>query len=299
MLLRVGDVEIWRILETNGPLTGVFDFFPDLTQSMLDEFDDAILPGSIKPDPETGEPILMLPVQAFLLKTPERNILVDACVGNHKTVPQIPQWENMDGERFMASLTAADVAPEDIDIVMCTHLHVDHSGWTTELKDGVWVPTFPNARVLATEADIDHARAAAEAEGPQGLSGKVFSQNIQPLVDAGLLSAVAEDAWIDPAARLIHTPGHTPGHVSVGIGTGDEPSAIITGDTIHFSVQCAVPSLNSIADHAPDVAAVTREKLFADLAQTNAIALGSHMPLPSVGRIEKRRGGYRWKMLPD
>lgn len=130
MLAKIGDVEVWRVLESDGPLMPAARFFPTLGAEDLARH-RAAAGDSILADPRTGEDWIRLPVQAFLLRTPRRVILVDACVGNRKTVAHLPQWHDRRDGRFLAGLAAAGAAPEDVDVVLCTHLHVDHVGWTT------------------------------------------------------------------------------------------------------------------------------------------------------------------------
>ena len=142
MLCRIGDVEIWRILEINAPYLPPQELFPDVGPELVERI-EACVHNPI--DKATGG--LILPIQGFLLKTPSHLILVDSCVGNDKTA-RYPDWHQRSGTRFMAALTVAGVTPEDVDYVLCTHLHTDHVGWNTRLENGHWVPTFPNARYL-------------------------------------------------------------------------------------------------------------------------------------------------------
>ncbi|MEO1688706.1 MAG: MBL fold metallo-hydrolase, partial [Pseudomonadota bacterium] len=205
MLARIGAVEVWRVLESEGPLMPVARFFPDLAPQDLARLRPGLPPGSVADDPATGEPWVVLPVQAFLLRTPRALILVDACVGNRKTVVHIPQWNDRRDGRFLAGLAAAGARPEDVDVVLCTHLHVDHAGWTTRRVDGRWVPTFPNARVLASAEDLAHARAQAEAQ-PDATAGALWRETLAPLLEAGRLDArplarMAED--LDRIAREV------------------------------------------------------------------------------------------------
>ena len=130
MLTRIGDIEIWRILEINGPYLPPAELFPDEGPDIA-RMIEARAPGSVHANGG-----LILPIQGFLLKTPDSVILVDSCVGNDKTVPHRETWHRRSDTRFMASLTAAGIYPEDVDFVMCTHLHVDHVGWNTRLEDG-------------------------------------------------------------------------------------------------------------------------------------------------------------------
>ena len=95
--------------------------------------------------PETG--LLILAFHTFVIRTPRHVILVDTCGGNDKQRPQKPRY-HMNSWPYLENLAAAGVQLDDVDFVLCTHLHVDHVGWNTRLVDGRWVPTFPNAKYL-------------------------------------------------------------------------------------------------------------------------------------------------------
>lgn len=303
MLCRIGEVEIWRVLESVCRFSPVSRFFPALSAADLAAHRWMAEPAGFSRDAETGEDWLVLPIQAFLLRTPESLILVDACVGNDKTLPGLAFWDQNRSGRFMAALAAAGARPEDVTHVMCTHLHVDHVGWTTLRADGRWVPTFPNASVLATAADIAHARQNAELR-PDGVAGNVWRESIAPVEAAGRLEVVAPDHRIDGHVRCRHTPGHTPGHVSVEIAApaGRVPRAVaaggaITGDLIHSPLQCALPELSSAVDADGALAATTRRAYLESVASSGQLVIGSHFPLPSVGHVRAGDKGFSWQAL--
>lgn len=280
MLCRIGDVEIWRILEINGPFLAPEDLFPNAGPELRAAL-EASGPGQICPD--SGK--LILPIQGFLLKTPDRVILVDACVGNDKTVPRLPAWHQRAGGRFMASLQAAGVTPEQVDYVLCTHLHVDHVGWNTRLENGRWVPTFPNARYLLPAADDAIYR-------DQGADH--YTESVLPVIEAGQAELVGPDHALGDHVSLLATPGHTPGHVSVRIRSGGA-EALITGDALHTSAQCSHPEWHFVFDLDAEQAVTSRRALLESAADTNARVLGSHFTLPSIGRVRAKGDGFVWE----
>ena len=97
---------------------------------------------------------VVLCFQSYVVKTPHHNILVDSCIGNDKNFPLRPTWNRKNDANWMQALKAAGVGVEDIDIVMCTHLHGDHVGWNTRLENGRWVPTFPEGALPVLEKRI-------------------------------------------------------------------------------------------------------------------------------------------------
>uniref|UniRef100_UPI0017871349 MBL fold metallo-hydrolase n=1 Tax=Mesorhizobium mediterraneum TaxID=43617 RepID=UPI0017871349 len=133
------------------------EWFPDCTDEALEPHLHWLTPRLISP--ATGR--LILPIQSFLVRTGHHTILVDSCVGNDKTFAYFPHWHRRNDGTFLERLANAGVAPEQIDYVLCTHLHVDHCGWNTRLVDGRWIPTFPNARYIMARRELEAAQAAS------------------------------------------------------------------------------------------------------------------------------------------
>ncbi|MGB7316507.1 MAG: MBL fold metallo-hydrolase [Planktotalea sp.] len=211
-------------------------------------------------------------------------ILVDACVGNDKTVPSMAEWHQQKGSRFMSSLAAAGVTVADVDYVLCTHLHTDHVGWNTRLVDGRWVPTFPNARYLLPAADEDFFAAQA---------GAVYAESVLPVIEANQSERVSAGHMLGDFVTLIATHGHTPGHVSVLIHSkGAE--AIITGDALHTTAQCAHPEWHFKYDMDAEQAVTSRCQLLSEAAEKNRRVLGSHFALPSIGRVTAKGDAFEW-----
>jgi glyoxylase-like metal-dependent hydrolase (beta-lactamase superfamily II) len=281
MLCKIGDVEIWRILDWQGLFLPPEKLFPNAPAQVADLI-ERLAPGSV--DAATGR--LLLPVQAFLLKRRGRTILIDACIGNHKTCA-LDVWAARDDGRFLAGLAAAGVDPAGIDAVLCTHLHVDHVGWNTRLETGRWVPTFPNARYLLPAAD--NATFANDAAAH-------YTESVLPVIAAGQAEFVSGAHEVDRGITLWPTPGHTPGHASVLIESGGA-RAVITGDAIHSSAQCAHPGWHFRYDSDPDLAAASRRRLLEMASETGLELLGSHFVLPSRGRVRAEGDVFAWQPL--
>lgn len=279
MLCKIGEIEVWRILEINGPYLSPEELFPN---------DGSVARNAIAiyaPDQlcaKTGG--LILPIQGFLLKTPKHVILVDSCVGNNKDNAH-PDWNMRSDDRFMTALIAAGVTPEDIDYVLCTHLHTDHVGWNTKLEDGRWVPTFPNARYLIPDADNEHF---------QNQPGNAYQQSVLPVIEAGQVELVTLGHMLGDNVSLIPTPGHTPGHVSVLIKSG-KSEALITGDALHTTAQCWYPDWHFKYDNDASMAVISRRNLLQDASESNRRVIGSHFALPSIGRVRAKGDTFCWK----
>jgi len=279
LLTRIGAIEIWRILESVEAYMDPLEFFPDLGEDGLSLMQH-VVPRQLCPD--TG--LILLPIQGFLVKTPQHTILVDACVGNDKTCSFYENWHQRSDGRFMAGLTAAGVTPADIDFVLCTHLHVDHVGWNTRLENGRWVPTFPNARYIMPAADN-----AYFSVDP----GVVYTESVLPVIAAGQADFVSSDHMLGDYVSLISTPGHSPGHVSVRIADAGH-EAVITGDMMHSAIQCYKPELSFARDYDGAQAGRTRRSFLASASSAGHLVIGSHFPLPSLGTIQEHDTAFKW-----
>lgn len=212
-------------------------------------------------------------VQALGVRSGNARVLIDAGVGDAKPRPEIPAWSNLHSG-FLERLEAAGFGPDQVDMVLVTHLHLDHVGWLTRLDPGGgWAPTFPRSRHLLVDRELDYW--LARPAGPSVDALAAIEDSVQPVVDEGLVERVAPDERIAPGVSLRPSPGHTPGHSSVVIGSGPL-SALVTGDAIHHPVQLAHPEWGSASDWDPAMAARTRRELLEQCARTGMLLFGSH-----------------------
>ena len=158
----IGDFEVHRVTEYEGPFLAPQEFFPDFDPEVLRANADLLGPKLI--DPDSGR--LMFSFHTFVIKTGRHTILIDSCLGNDKERPTRPQFHRM-RSNYLADLAAAGVRPEQVDFVMCTHLHWDHVGWNTRLENGSWVPTFPKARYIMARREYNHWEGAFRQPGEE------------------------------------------------------------------------------------------------------------------------------------
>jgi glyoxylase-like metal-dependent hydrolase (beta-lactamase superfamily II) len=151
---RTGDMTIHRIVESEAPFVDAMEFLPGLTPEVLDEHRSWLEPAAL--EPTTGK--LIFCIQSYLVRTPHHVVLIDSCVGNDKNRPTAPSWHMKTGRTYMSARASAGIAVEDIDYVMCTHLHPDHVGWNTRLDNGRWVPTFPTPAMCSPIANSPTGR---------------------------------------------------------------------------------------------------------------------------------------------
>ena len=277
---RIGAVTITKIVEIE--VTGGTRFvLPEATREACQPI------AWMKPHFMDDEGRLKMSIHALVVEIPSRRIIVDTCLGNHKQGRTVPGWNNLQGP-FLHDLAAAGFPRESIDTVLCTHLHVDHVGWNTMLVGGTWQPTFPQARHLMARTEFEHWRDQRDVAEQVA----VFSDSVQPVFDAGLVDLVATDHRLCDEVRLMPTLGHTPGHVSVRIESKGE-AALITGDFVHHPCQMARPEWAAVVDYDKSQSTQTRHDVFAALAGTSTLLIGTHFAGATAGHVVREGNGYR------
>ncbi|MGJ5151645.1 MBL fold metallo-hydrolase [Bradyrhizobium sp. HKCCYLR1023] len=281
LTFSVADTTIHRIIEQETTFLPAREMFPELTSEMLAAERSALQAAGALDAQDT----LILCFQSYVVRTPHHTILIDSCIGNDKPRAR-PVWNMKTDDSYMLALAAAGVSVDDIDVVMCTHLHTDHVGWNTRLDDGRWVPTFPNARYVFAQREYDYWVAQnAKAEVPP------FADSVLPVVEARRADIVGDAFAIGDHVRLLPTPGHTPGHIAVAVGRGRD-DAVFAGDLIHTPLQLSFPELSPRFDVDPAQAGVTRRAFLERYCDTSTLCCTAHFPSPSVGRITRKGNGF-------
>lgn len=290
LTFSVGDLTVHRVIETEGAVDGPgfkpLNFFPTLTQEQLDENRSWMEPGFL--DPATGH--LILCIQSHIVRTRHHTILVDSCVGNHKERVNYPFWSQMTSDRYERNLAAAGFSMADIDIVMCTHLHVDHVGWNTRLENGRWVPAFPKAKYVFSDKELAFW---TEREKTDPGMQPWITDSVLPIVAAGRQEVVRSDHVLFDDVTLVPTPGHTIDHYSVRIGRKGA-DAVLAGDMIHSPIQARYPNLAMRVDYDPAQGIASRRKLFGEICETPTLLCPAHFPGPSIGRLTRWGDGFRF-----
>jgi glyoxylase-like metal-dependent hydrolase (beta-lactamase superfamily II) len=281
--IKLGDTTIHRVVEQEGAWFDAFTFFPGLAKVLYEENRSWLEPRYFQ------EAKIVLCVQSYLVRTPHHNILVDSCVGNHKQRPARPMWNNMSSDRYEKNLAATGVDVNDIDYVMCTHLHVDHVGWNTRLENGRWVPTFSKAKYLFADRELEYW---TERNKEDSSKCPWVADSVLPIVEAKRHELVKSDHMLNDLVRLIPTPDHTIDHFSVQVGKAGH-DAVITGDMIHSPLQARYPELGMFADYNSEQSGKTRRELFSRLCDSPTLMCMAHFPSPSIGRIKRWGEGFK------
>ena len=215
--------------------------------------------------------MLEVPIGCFLVRNGDFTVLIDAGLGPIET----PQFG---GGNLPKGLADAGVKPEDIDLILLTHLHLDHIGWTVQ-NDSVY---FPNATIRFGEQDLGQF---VHTETPDQFSAPV----VEKLLAAGKVDPITADGEIAAGISTLHAPGHTLGHRCVVLSSGDE-RALLLGDAVTCPVQLEESDWGAMSDIDPEMSKRTREALFQELEGTGDIALGAHFPGLEFGRVLRGEG---------
>ena len=250
-------------------------------------------PDEITADPETS--FMTFSVHSWVIEIDDRTILVDSCCGNDKD-RALPEVHRLDTD-YLGNLRRAGFAPEDIDMVMCTHLHFDHIGWNTKLENGRWVPTFPNARYVFGKRDFEYFKANPEGED---LHNAAFLDSIVPVMEAGQGDLVDEDAiahreigngvWLEPAF------GHSPGCCTIN-AQADGPPGVFWGDVIHHPVQLIRHDLPFAFDADGAAACKVRRATMERLADSDTLCFPAHFRRTSAGHVRRDGDAFRYEWI--
>lgn len=280
---HIGDVTIARALEMVMPFPAL-QFFPETQLADWEPHRHWLQPHAM--DAENN---LLFPMQSYIVRTAHHAILIDSCVGNDKDRPTRPAWHLKTDNTYLQALAAHGLAPEDIDFVMCTHLHTDHIGWNTRLVDGRWVPTFPNARYIFTQKEFD-----AWDTGHEKFSRQPYEDSVLPVVAAGQAELVKNDYALDDQIWLQSTPGHTPDHVAINLASKGQ-GAVFSGDLIHSPVQCHHPEWVAWPDWDAELAKQTRRAFLEQCCESRTLVCTAHFPLPSAGHVVREGEAFRFE----
>jgi glyoxylase-like metal-dependent hydrolase (beta-lactamase superfamily II) len=292
--LSFGEVRITRVEEQVG-LTGYApqDYLPGLDRALIERHRSWLVPGHYAPGPDR----LITSVHSWLVRTARHTVLVDCCAGNHKDRPGFARFHRLDTP-YLARLAAAGAAPEDIDIVLCTHLHADHVGWNTMLRDGRWVPTFPNAKYLFSRTESEHGdprHSPAAAADPQ--RNRAYHDSVLPVIAAGQAVLLDPPHAIDDSLLVEPAPGHTRGHVVLKLAAGGR-EAVLCGDAVHHPLQVYAPQLSSRFCELPDQACITRRRLLEHCSERAALLLPVHFAAPHAAAVIPAGSAFALRFVP-
>lgn len=232
--------------------------------------------------------LLVMSLGALLVRTGGHRVLVDLGWGPTELDMRDPSTGEVNGRiaggRLLDSLAATGTRPEEIEAVLFSHLHRDHTGWIA----AGGARCFPNATYLLSAAEWDHWRGA-------GTLGVGPSPTADQLAAIGArCEFLADGDRPFPGVDVLATPGHTPGHLSFVLSSGAD-RAVVLGDAVHCPVEITEPELSFVVDVDPALARRTREHLEQELLEARTTAVGPHFPDLVFGRLLRGQGRPSWQ----
>jgi glyoxylase-like metal-dependent hydrolase (beta-lactamase superfamily II) len=275
-VIRVGDVEIMAL--SDGRLEfDLCNFFPTIPEGQWDPHQAHLADGHK----------VRFNLGSYLIRSSGRTVLIDTGLGPRPAdTPAVPWGE------LMRDFEANAVRPEDVDMVVMTHLHRDHVGWNLTARNGAWVPTFPNARYWMSAKDWD----ACHQPDVQPMRFPNAPTCVWPLAELGLIEFMHGEHGLTRELTAVPTPGHTPGHMSILVTSHGE-RALVLGDAAHSPVQFEEPDWVSRADMDPDLTRQTRRALLDRLEREQITVVAGHFQAPGFGRVVRLHGRRYWQGL--
>jgi glyoxylase-like metal-dependent hydrolase (beta-lactamase superfamily II) len=272
--LKVGDLEVTSLYDGAGQfetnwLSGTKAVMADITNAL-----------------QKQPHFLDASDSAFLVNTGKQVVLVDAGAGGW--------WGGEAFGRVGGSLRSAGYTPEQVDLVLITHMHSDHIGGLTT-HDGKRV--FANAEVYVAKAENDFwLSPEIAAKAPK--EAQEFFQAAQaisaPYIKAGKWHTFSGSDEIAEGIKIVPLPGHTPGHTGYEFNSKGQ-KILFWGDIIHAArAQLKYPEVSAVFDIDPAAAVATRAKLLPILAEEDILVASPHLPFPGLGRLQKQGDAYSW-----
>jgi len=286
--IRLGETTVARVYELMGPGFPANRLLPDWDPEILKEHGGWLSPNYY--EAATGS--FISSIHSWVIRTKHHTILVDTCCGNAKNRPGFDRFHMLD-TAYLDRLRAAGVEPEQVDYVLCTHLHVDHVGWNTKLLDGRWVPTFPNAKYVFSKVERDHWDPARNPDLTPAQAA-IFQDSVLPVIASGQAQVVEMTDQIGDGLLIEPAPGHAPGHVVLRLQSGGD-EGIFIGDVMHHPIQVYRPEWSSAFDTDPRQAEQSRRRVLDLCCETGARVFPAHFGVPHTGFVHRNGRGYRFE----
>jgi glyoxylase-like metal-dependent hydrolase (beta-lactamase superfamily II) len=285
-MLKIGQAQVTRIEEYLGPAFRSRDLLPDFDPRVVDEHRKWLVPDHYD---EVNDQLVMSS-HSWVVRVGGKVFLVDTCIGNGKSRPGIPLFD-MASLPYRTNLESSGLRVEEVDYVLCTHLHVDHVGWNTQLVDGQWVPTFPNAKYVFSKADHEFFDATTGAGATDEITRNVYADSVLPVIRTKQDLQVDGDHDLGYGITVEPAPGHSPGHVLIRLGSSGM-EGLFTGDILHHPIQIYRPEWSSSSCSDPELARRTRRALLERAAERGSFVMPAHFGGEHACRIARTSQGF-------
>jgi len=235
-------------------------------------------------DPADEQNRILMGLNCALVRTGRKNILIETGIGSRLDRKQQDIFGVDQPKTLMDRLQALGVRPEDIDIVICSHLHFDHVGWNTvEGNDGRFVPTFPGATYVLQRAEWE-----AALRPNIRTKGNYFTEHFIPLEEHSVLRLVGGEEDVTDGIRVILTGGHTEGHQIVKVES-DGQTALFLADLVPMTSHIKIPYVMSY-DLYPMETMRAKEKILKQAVEGEWLLIFVHAPVVGMGYLREKEG---------
>jgi glyoxylase-like metal-dependent hydrolase (beta-lactamase superfamily II) len=274
-VIRVGNVEIMAL--SDGMLEfDLCNFFPTIDEDRWGPYESHLIDHRVR-----------FNLGSYLIRSEGRTILIDTGLG-----PKPAETPDAPWGQLLHDFQAKGVRPDDVDMVVMTHLHRDHVGWNLKAEGKKFVPTFPKARYWMSAKDWE----ACHQPDLQPTRFVNAPSCVWPLAELGLVELMQGEHKLTRDLTALPTPGHTPGHMSILV-TSQGQRALVLGDAAHSPVQVLEPDWVSRADMDPEVTRQTRKALLDRLEREDILVAAGHFHAPGYGKIVRLNGRRYWQGL--
>ncbi|MFW2275950.1 MBL fold metallo-hydrolase [Burkholderia orbicola] len=286
------DSSITQVIEQRGLGYAPDHLYPDWDPTVLHAHRTLMIPDCF----DVVSQRFISSIHTWIVRTRHHTILIDTCVGNHKN-RSLPRFNQLNLP-FLPRLAEAGVLPEDVDYVMCTHLHADHCGWNTQLVNDRWVPTFPNAKYVFSRHEYEYWLSQI---GNDGFNTNVFEDSVLPVIERGQALIVNGTEAISDALLIHPTFGHSPGHITFELLNGGRSSqgGLFSGDTMHQPMQVFEPGWNSCFCSDPHHSVTSRRWLLEYAAENRSTVFTAHFASTSAGRVARVGSDFDWQFVQE
>jgi len=269
--MRIGDIELHIVTDGTFRLDGgaMFGVIPK--------------PMWERKSPPDERNRILLSMKCLLIRVGKELILVETGAGEKWDEKRRAIYAIETGNRLLDQLAARGVKPEDVTLVINTHLHFDHCGWNTRIVNGASVPTFPNARYFVQRGEIEHARQPTERD-----RASYFPENYEPMEKSGQWTLLDGDAEIVPGVSVVLLPGHTQHLQGVKLQSGGK-SALFLTDLVPTTAHIPLPWIMGY-DLFPMTTLENKKKWLPRLAREEWLCLFAHDPKVPAAYLRERNG---------
>jgi glyoxylase-like metal-dependent hydrolase (beta-lactamase superfamily II) len=271
--VRLGDIEVHLIGDGTFRLDGGAMF--------------GVIPRPLweKKSPPDDRNRILLGMNILLIRAGGKTILVETGGGDKWNAKQNAIYLFESSGRLLDQLAAAGVKPDQIDIVINTHLHFDHCGWNTRLVNGVAVPTFPNARYIVQRKEFEHACAPTERD-----RASYFPENFMPMQKSGQWDFVDGGAEILPGIEVVVVAGHIKDMQCVKINGGGQ-TIFFVADLVPTAAHLSYPWIMGY-DLYPMTTLENKHKWLPIVARENWTIVFGHDPHMPAVKLREKEGGF-------